>query len=46
VIDIGGTGHGSLTIENVGEDDLVTVIVSAITRESTEPTEYTLNLNP
>jgi len=46
VIDIDGTGHGSLTIENVGEDDLVTVIVSAITRESTEPTEYTLNLNP
>jgi hypothetical protein len=35
---------GSLTVENVGDDDLVVVVISAVTRHSTLPTEYTVRI--
>tara|TARA_B100000676_G_C18005567_1_gene803509 strand:+ start:768 stop:1229 length:462 start_codon:yes stop_codon:yes gene_type:complete len=38
------TGKGEFTIENVGDDDLVVVVISAVTRASTLPTEYTVTL--
>jgi immune inhibitor A len=37
---------GQLTIEGVGDDDLVVAIVSAVTRHSTTPTNYTLTIEP
>tara|TARA_A100001037_G_C15120697_1_gene623665 strand:- start:45 stop:1928 length:1884 start_codon:yes stop_codon:yes gene_type:complete len=38
------TGKGEFTVENVGDDDLVVVVISAVTRASTLPTEYTVTL--
>ena len=38
------TGKGEFTVEDVGDDDLVVVVISAITRASTLPTEYTVTL--
>lgn len=37
---------GSLVIEDIGEDDLIVVVISAVTRHSTSPTEYTLTITP
>lgn len=37
---------GSLTVEGVGDDDLVIVVVSAVTRQSTLPTSYTVDITP
>ncbi len=39
-------GTGKLTIEGIGEDDLIVSIISAVTRHSTSPTEYTLSISP
>lgn len=38
--------EGSLTVEGVGEDDLVVAVISAVTRHSTAPTDYTLTIEP
>ncbi len=45
-IPIGANAKGSLTVESVGEDDLIVAVISAVTRHSTNPTEYTLSINP
>jgi immune inhibitor A len=45
-IPIGADGKGSVTVDNVGDDDLIVAIVSAITRQSTNPTNYTLSIKP
>ncbi len=45
-VPVGANGMGALTVENVGEDDLVVAVVSAVTRQSTRPTEYTLSIVP
>jgi immune inhibitor A len=37
---------GSLTVEGVGDDDLVIIVVSAVTRQSTLPTSYTVDITP
>ena len=39
-------GAGSLVVEGVGDDDLIVAIISAVTRHSTSPTEYTLHITP
>ncbi len=39
-------GAGSLVVEGVGDDDLIVAIISAVTRHSTSPTEYTLRITP
>jgi immune inhibitor A len=39
-------GAGSLLVEGIGEDDLIVAIISAVTRHSTSPTEYTLTITP
>ncbi len=43
-IDINATGQ--LTIQGVGDDDLVVAVISAVTRNSTTPTDYTLTIDP
>ena len=43
---VGADGNGSITVEGVGDDDLVVTVISAVTRQSTLPTEYTLNIYP
>ncbi len=37
---------GSLKVEGVGDDDLVIIVVSAVTRQSTLPTSYTVDITP
>ena len=39
-------GKGSLTVEGIDEDDLVITVISAVTRQSTLPTEYTIEIIP
>jgi hypothetical protein len=39
-------GTGRLVVEGIGDDDLIVAVVSALTRHSTTPTEYTLGINP
>ena len=39
-------GKGSLTVEGIDEDDLVITVISAVTRQSTMPTEYTIEIIP
>jgi hypothetical protein len=43
-IDINATGQ--LTIQGVGDDDLVVAVISVVTRNSTTPTDYTLTIDP
>jgi hypothetical protein len=43
---VGADGRGSLTVEGVSGDDLVVAVISAVTRQSTLPTEYTLEIYP
>jgi immune inhibitor A len=43
---VNSNGAGILTVENVGDDDLVVVIVSATNRQSTLPTNYSLDIRP
>jgi hypothetical protein len=43
---IGADAHGTLTVEGVTDDDLVVAVISAVTRQSTLPTRYTLSINP
>ncbi len=45
-IPIGTDAVGSLTVEGVGDDDLIVVVISAVTRQSTLPTDYTLSIYP
>jgi immune inhibitor A len=45
-IPIGANAKGSLTVEDIGDDDLIVAVVSALTRHSTIPTEYTLSIKP
>ena len=37
---------GSMTVEGIDEDDLVIMVISAVTRQSTLPTDYSLNITP
>lgn len=39
-------GAGRLVVNDIGEDDLIVAVVSAVTRHSTTPTEYTLSISP
>ena len=39
-------GAGRLVVEGIGEDDLIVAVISAVTRHSTTPTEYTLSITP
>ncbi len=43
---VGADGSGSLTVKEVGDDDLVVTVISATTRSSTTPTNYTVNIYP
>jgi len=43
---VGADAKGRLTVENVGDDDLVITVVSAVTRQSTLATDYTLGIYP
>jgi hypothetical protein len=45
-IPVGADAKGTLTVEGVGDDDLIVTVVSAVTRQSTLPTEYTLEFVP
>ena len=45
-IPVNSNGAGILTVENVADDDLVVVIVSATNRQSTLPTNYSLDIRP
>jgi hypothetical protein len=45
-IPIGIDAKGDLTIEDVGNDDLIVTVISAITRQSAIPTSYTLAIQP
>jgi immune inhibitor A len=45
-IPVNSNGAGILTVENVADDDLVAVIVSATNRQSTLPTNYSLDIRP
>ena len=45
-IPIGVDAKGGFTVENVGEDDLIVAVISAVTRESAIPTIYTLVIEP
>ena len=45
-VPINSMGAGNLTVENVGDEDLVVIIISATNRHSTLPTNYTLELRP
>jgi hypothetical protein len=45
-VPVDAEGAGSLVVEDIGEDDLIVAIISAITRHSTSPTEYTLTITP
>ena len=45
-VPVNSNGAGILTVENVGDDDLVVVIVSATNRQSTLPTNYSLDIRP
>jgi immune inhibitor A len=38
--------NGKMTVEEIDEDDLIIVVVSAVTRQSTMPTEYTVDITP
>jgi hypothetical protein len=35
-----------MTVEGVGDDDLIVVVISAVNRQSTIATEYTLDIKP
>lgn len=39
-------GKGNLEVEKVGDDDLIVVVISAVTHHSTTPTDYTLTISP
>ena len=43
---IGIDAKGGLTVENVGEGDLIVAVISAVTRLSAIPTSYTLVIEP
>ncbi len=45
-IPIGADAKGGMTVEEVGDDDLIVVIISAVNRQSTIATEYTLDITP
>lgn len=45
-VPINSNGAGNLTVENIGDDDFVVFIISATNRQSTSPTNYTLNISP
>lgn len=45
-VPVNSMGTGNLTVENVGDDDLVVIIISATNRHSTLPTNYTLDIRP
>jgi immune inhibitor A len=45
-IPVGIDAEGSLTVEGVGDDDLIVAVISAVTRHSTIATEYTLRIAP
>lgn len=45
-VPVNSMGAGNLTVENVGADDLVVIIISATNRHSTQPTNYTLEIRP
>ena len=45
-IPIGIDAKGGLTVENVGNDDLIVTVISAVTRQSAIPTSYTLVIQP
>jgi hypothetical protein len=45
-VPVNSNGAGNLTVENVGDDDLVVFIISATNRQSTSPTNYTLEIRP
>ena len=41
-VPIGIDAKGGITVENVGDDDLIVAVISALTRQSAIPTSYTL----
>ncbi|MEE8045892.1 MAG: hypothetical protein V3T49_03545 [Dehalococcoidia bacterium] len=43
---VGADAKGGMTVEGVGDDDLVVVVISAVNRQSTTATEYTLSIEP
>ena len=45
-IPIGADAKGGMTVEEVGDDDLIVVVISAVNRQSTIATEYTLDIKP
>ena len=45
-IPIGVDAKGGFTVEDVGEDDLIVAVISAVTRQSAIPTSYTLVIEP
>ena len=45
-VPIGIDAKGGFTVENVGDDDLIVAVISAVTRQSAIPTSYTLVIEP
>jgi len=45
-VPVNSMGTGNLTVENIADDDLVVIIISATNRHSTMPTNYTLDIRP
>ncbi|MDP7281572.1 MAG: immune inhibitor A, partial [Candidatus Poribacteria bacterium] len=44
-IPVDSTAVGSLTVKGVGKDDFIVMIISAVNRHSTIPTDYTLSIS-
>lgn len=44
-IPVDSTAVGSLTVKGVGKDDFIIMIISAVNRHSTIPTDYTLSIS-
>ena len=45
-VPVGIDAKGMLTVEGVGDDDLIVAVISAVTRQSTIATAYTLSIAP
>ena len=44
-IPVDNEGNGTIKLDHIDKDDLVITIVSAVTRQSTTPTDYTLTIS-
>jgi len=44
-IPVDNEGNGTIKLDHINKDDLIITIVSAVTRQSTTPTDYTLTIS-